>query len=68
MKKAALLDRYETLIRERGLHPDAFQGEAVKKLQALVDALGPAQAGGFSRLLGRADFTCGVLSDAARPC
>jgi cell division protein ZapE len=52
MKKAALLDRYETLIRERGLHPDAFQGEAVKKLQALVDALGPAQAGGFSRLLG----------------
>jgi cell division protein ZapE len=56
-----LVERYDALVVERGLHPDASQREAVKKLQALIDALGkkPAGAsgsgGGFWRRLVRQD-------------
>jgi cell division protein ZapE len=39
-----LVDRYDALVVERGLHPDDYQREAVKKLQALVDALAKGQA------------------------
>ncbi len=34
-----LVERYDALVHERGLYPDASQRIAVKKLQALVDAL-----------------------------
>lgn len=53
MKRRILLERYDALVRERGLHPDASQDEAVTKLQALVDALGDGArpGGGLSRLL-----------------
>lgn len=37
--KRPLIDRYDALVVERNLHPDAHQREAVKKLQALVDLL-----------------------------
>jgi cell division protein ZapE len=39
-----LVERYDALVIERGLHPDASQRAAVKKLQALVDALAKGQA------------------------
>jgi cell division protein ZapE len=39
-----LVEGYDTLVLERGLHPDASQREAVKRLQALVDALAKGQA------------------------
>lgn len=35
----SLVARYDALVIERGLHPDASQRAAVQKLQALVDAL-----------------------------
>jgi cell division protein ZapE len=44
MSERALVERYDALIVERDLHPDASQREAVKKLQALVVALGKGQA------------------------
>ncbi|PPD44159.1 MAG: cell division protein ZapE [Methylocystis sp.] len=48
-----LIERYEALVRERGLHPDDSQREAVKKLQALLDALkkGRAPAAPLPRVL-----------------
>lgn len=51
--KRHLIDRYDALVVERGLHPDQSQREAVKKLQALVDALEgrPAPAARFTRAL-----------------
>ncbi|WP_442753379.1 cell division protein ZapE [Methylocystis sp. JAN1] len=42
--KRPLLERYDTLVVERDLRPDAYQREAVKKLQALVDLLAKGQA------------------------
>lgn len=42
--KRPLVERYEALVRDRGLHPDASQREGVKKLQGLVDALGKGRA------------------------
>ncbi|WP_424362742.1 cell division protein ZapE [Methylocystis parvus] len=42
--KGPLLQRYDALVVERGLHPDAHQREAVKKLQALVDLLAKGRA------------------------
>jgi len=37
--KGSLVARYDALVVDRNLHPDASQREAVKKLQALLDAL-----------------------------
>lgn len=37
--KRPLVERYDALVVERGLHPDVSQREAVKRLQALADAL-----------------------------
>ncbi len=48
--KRALLERYDALAIERGLHPDASQGDAVRKLQALVDTLGK-EKGSLARAL-----------------
>jgi cell division protein ZapE len=42
--KGPLLERYDALVLERGLHPDAHQREAVVKLQALVDLLAKGRA------------------------
>ncbi|GLI93642.1 cell division protein ZapE [Methylocystis echinoides] len=42
--KRPLIDRYDALVLERDLHPDQSQREAVRKLQALVDALGKRAA------------------------
>ncbi|WP_457796334.1 cell division protein ZapE [Methylocystis sp. S23] len=44
MTRQALVARYDALVVERDLHPDAYQREAVKKLQALVDALAKGRA------------------------
>ncbi|KAF2992847.1 cell division protein ZapE [Methylocystis sp. MJC1] len=37
--KHPLVEGYDALVVERGLHPDVSQREAVKRLQALIDAL-----------------------------
>jgi cell division protein ZapE len=52
MMKRPLVERYDALVVERDLHPDASQREAVKKLQALLDALGRrrARGGGVARV------------------
>jgi cell division protein ZapE len=41
---SSLVERYDALVVARGLHPDASQREAVKKLQMLVDALAKGRA------------------------
>jgi len=52
-----LVERYDALVVERGLHPDASQREVVQKLQNLLEALrgGPGdnsgRLGGFLRAL-----------------
>lgn len=53
MDRPALVERYDALVAERGLHPDASQREAVKMLQKLVDALskGKAPAAPLPRVL-----------------
>lgn len=54
MMKRHLIERYDALVAERDLRPDQSQREAVRKLQALVDALGklatpPAGLGSLMR-------------------
>jgi cell division protein ZapE len=44
MTNGPLVEKYDALVLERDLHPDASQRAAVKKLQALVDALAKGQA------------------------
>lgn len=48
--KRPLVERYDALVVERGLHPDESQREAVTKLQALIDALGKKPAGDGGRM------------------
>ena len=43
-----LVARYDALVIQRNLHPDASQREAVKRLQALIDALTPRNDGVLS--------------------
>ncbi len=42
--KSSLVERYDALVIERDLHPDASQRAAVKRLQGLVDAFGKGKA------------------------
>jgi cell division protein ZapE len=50
--KRPLVERYDALVVERGLHPDASQRDAVKKLQALIDALAKKPASKSAPLAG----------------